>query len=195
MSERALAGLGETFTYTDARRHGLSDRKLYALRDQGSIEAIGRGLYRLADADLPADIDLLEVSWRAPRATLCLATALARHGLTDLIPASIDIALPRGTRQPSTQAPVTWHLFHRDTFQIGRDKLPLDARTSIGLYNPERSIIDAFRLRHREGSDLAYTALRRWLDLPGAAPRTLLAMARHFPQAAPSLRHALEILL
>lgn len=64
-----------------------------ALRDQGVIQTIGRGLYRRADANITVDLDLLEIGYRALRATLCLTSALARHDLTDLIPASIDIAL------------------------------------------------------------------------------------------------------
>jgi hypothetical protein len=43
----------------------------------------------------------------------------------------------------------------------------------------KRSIIDAARLRHREGPELAYGALRRWLRQPGPSPAELLAMARH----------------
>ena len=195
MIEADLDDLPATFTYTQARQHGLSDRKLYTLRDQGKIEPIGRGLYRRADATETPDIDLLEIAHRAPQATVCLASALARHGLTDLIPATIDIALPRGRRQPRTSAPVTWHTFDPDTFAIGRDELPLDAQTAIGIYTSERCIIDAFRLRHQEGTDLAYTALRRWLARPGAQPSALLALARHFPAVQRPLRQTLEILL
>src|SRR5262245_19254255 len=95
MSENALAKLPMTFTYTEARRHGISNSALYAMRDRGKIEPIGRGLYRRADDATEADVDLLEIAHKAPEATLCLATALARHDLTDLIPSSIDVALPR----------------------------------------------------------------------------------------------------
>ena len=190
-----LQALPQTFTYTEARRQGLSDRALYALRDQGSIEPIGRGLYRRADSGEAADIDLLEIAYRAPEATICLTSALARHALTDQIPAVIDIAVPRGRRRPRTQAPVAWHTFSAATFSIGRDELRLDAQTSIGIYSPPRCIIDAFRLRHREGTELAQTALRRWLDRPGTQPSEVLTMARHFPQAEPALRATLEILL
>jgi hypothetical protein len=186
-------GFPATFTYSEARRRGLSDRRLYALRDRGEIEPVGRGLYRRADAAL-ADVDLLEITHRAPEATLCLASALARHSLTDLIPPAIDIALPRGRRRPRTQAPVTWHAFGSETFDVGRDLLPLEARTSIGIYRPERCIIDAFRLRHREGPDLAYSALRRWLARRDAQPAELLEMAHRFPPAQRPLRQALEIL-
>lgn len=190
----ALGSLPATFSYSQARSHGISERRLYQMRDKGLIAPIGRGLYRRRHAD-PADLDLLEIARRAPRATLCLTTALARHGLTDEIPSTIDVALPRGSHRPVTSAPVTWHLFDPERFEIGRTELSIDAETSIGLYGPERSIIDAFRLRHREGSELAYTALKRWLRRPGSSPSALLRMARRFPHAQRALREALEILL
>ena len=189
---RVLPG---TFTYTQARRNGLSERRLYRLRDEGLIDSIGRGLYRRRDAADMADIDLLEIARRAPQAALCLTSALAQHDLTDEIPARIDVALPRGRHRPATSAPVTWHLFEPATFDIGRVELRLDDETSIGLYNPQRCIIDAIRLRHLEGSDLAYTALKRWLRRPGASPSELLSMASSFPQSERALRQALEILL
>lgn len=189
-----LDGLPATFSYTQARRRGLSERRLYRLRDEGLIEQIGRGLYRRRDA-AAADVDLLEIARRASRPTLCLTTALARHGLTDEIPSRIDVALPRGRHRPATSAPVAWHLFDPATFDIGRTELPLDDETSIGLYGPERSIIDAARLRHRESPELAYTALKRWLRRRGSSPSKLLTMARRFPQAERALREALEILL
>lgn len=190
-----LAGLPAAFSYSDARAAGLSDRRLYALRDAGLIEQLGRRLFQRTATAGDADPDLLEIAHRAPRAIMCLTTALARHGLTDAIPASIDVALPRGHRHPRTQAPVTWHTFAPDTFDIGRGDLTLTASMAIGLYDPPRSIIDAFRLRHLEGTENAVEALRRWLRRPGAQPSTLLAMARAFPKAESALRSTLEILL
>jgi predicted transcriptional regulator of viral defense system len=194
-AERGLTGLPPTFTYTEARRLGVSDRRLYALRDAGLLELIGRGLYQRADLPAEADPDLLEIAVRAPRGTLCLTTALARHQLTDVIPASIDIAIPRGHRRPHLRAPVTWHAFALATFDIGRDELALSETTSIGIYNPQRCVIDAFRLRHTEGTEIAHEALRRWLRRNNTQPAQLLATARSFPKAEPALRAAMEILL
>src|SRR5256714_861718 len=182
-----LQGLAATFTYAQARRAGISDRTLYRLRDTGVIESIGHGLYRRTDIDINADIDLLEIARRARQATLCLTTALARHGLTDEIPARIDVALPRGLHRPITIAPVTWHLFDPDSFAVGRTESVLDEHTAIGLYSPERSIIDAIRLRHPEGPELGYIALKRWLRRPGAPPADLLALVPPFSQAQKSL--------
>jgi predicted transcriptional regulator of viral defense system len=189
LSERLPA----VFTHRDARTLGISDRQLYAWRDEGAIEVLARGIYVRPGID--ADHDLLEIAVRAPRATLCLTTALARHDLIDDIPHSIDVALPRRQRQPRTSTPVTWHRFDDETFDIDRTPLPAGPSYTIGLYGPARCVIDAFRLRHLYGQDQAFEALRRWLRQRSAQPSELLAMARRFPVAEPPLRHAMEILL
>jgi predicted transcriptional regulator of viral defense system len=188
-------GLPETFRYSEARRLGVSDRRLRRLLEEGQVELVSRGLYRRADADPVVDRDLIEVAHRVPDGTLCLVSALARHGLTDQIPPAIDIAVPRGRRAPRLAAPVAWHHFARETFSIGREPLPVGPSEQIGIYSAERCIIDAFRLRHREGSEIAVEALRAWLRRRGSRPATLMAMAKHFPQAAAPLRTTLEILL
>lgn len=185
--------LPATFTYTQAREAGLSKRALYSLRDSGDVHAVGRGLYRRSDAPL-VDFDLLEVAHRAPEATLCLISALARHDLTDFIPSEHDLALPRGRRHPAVAAPVHWHSFDPGTYWIGRDTIDLDERTRIGLYDAPRSVVDVFRLRGELGSDLAYEGLRRWLR-HGGQPAELLSTATAFPAALPALRHAFDVLL
>jgi predicted transcriptional regulator of viral defense system len=188
-----LAALPPLFTYTEAREAGVSDRRLYALRDEGAIELVGRGLYRRGDEVV--DLDLLEIAHRTDHATLCLGTALARHGLSDEIPAAIDVALPRGRRLPAVAAPVRWHRFDPDTFDIGREVLAVE-HLSMGIFSAERSICDAFRLRHLEGSDQAVDALKRWLRRSGSQPSTLLTMARRFgPRATTPIRDALQVLL
>jgi len=182
------------FTYTQALAAGISAERLYAYRSQGLIDQVARGLYRWADAP-EIDQDLLEITLRAPRGTLCLVTALARHGLTDIIPPRIDIALPRGSRIPALRETIDVHVFARETFDLGRKELAVDAKLSVGIYSPERTLVDVIRLRHREGSEVAWEALRRWLSQKGSKPATLLAMARHFHGAEKAVRDALEIIL
>jgi predicted transcriptional regulator of viral defense system len=189
-----LGKLPLTFTYSNAREAGLSEWKLYALLNAQRIERIGRGLYRRMDAP-PADLDLIEIAQRAPLATLCLTTALSRHDLTDAIPGYIDVALPRGHYIPATSRPVAWHKFDVNTFQVGRETLEVDSHSDIGIYGPERSIIDAYRLRHLQGEDLGKGALRRWLRWRGATPAKLMHMAERFPKAATQLRKDLAVLL
>lgn len=188
------SSLPPTFSFQEARALGLSKRALYALRDAGEIESISHGLYRRQDAPFENE-DLIEVARRAPTGTLCLGTALSRYDLSDDIIAVLDIAVPRGTHVPKTRTRVQWHRFDPATFNVGREQLNLGSGTTIGLYTPERCIVDAFRLRGREGHEMANEALRRWIRRPGTQPSSLLAMAAHFPRAVTPLRHALEVLL
>ena len=188
-----LAELPNAFTYGLAREQGLSDRRLRAFVQDGSLQRLGHGVYRKTDAP-PADLDRIEIALRAPEATLCLTSALSVHDLTDAIPSAIDIALPRTKRPPRVGAPVRWHRFCEETFLVGRETIEVDEGVALGLYSAERCIIDAFRLGHREGQDLAAEALRRWLKRRGAAPAKLLALARSFPKVEPALLQALRLL-
>ena len=173
---------------------GLSAERLYRYRDEGHLEQLGRGLYRRANAS-PADHNLLEIAHRVPEATLCLITALAHHGLTDVIPDRIDIAIPRGRRIPALQSPTNFHVFAKDTFGLGRDVIPVGDGLTLGLYSAERSLVDMVRLRHREGAEITWEALRRRLRRKGARPAMLIEMARSFRGAERAVRHALEVVL
>lgn len=190
-SDELLASLPETFHYSEALDY-ISERQLRRLISEGSIIAFARGLYR--KSDWFGDEDLIEVAAKAPHATLCLRSALARHELIDDIPAEIDIAVRRGSWTPETIAPVRWRHFDSGTFDIGRESLDIGGGRSLGIYSAERSIIDAFRMRHLEGADLANEALKRWLR-GGGQPSQLLGLARSFPRTQTALRHTLEILL
>lgn len=183
MSQSWLGQLPSTFTYRQALDAGITHHRLYHLRDSGLLEQIDRGLYRKADADL-TDLDLLEVAQRAPEATICLLTPLARHDLTDALPSRYDIALPRGTWHPRLHGPIHWHSFDHATFDIGRTTVPVDEATSIGLYDARRSIVDAYRLRSALGADVANEALRRRLR-EGGQPAQLITVAKHFPRRCP----------
>lgn len=189
-----LDRLPATFSYSAARAAGLSNARIYKLRDEGRVERIGRGLYRHRTADPDVDLDLLEVAIKAPRVTLCLASALAHHNLVDDNPAVNHLALPRGHRRPQVTAPVAWHAFDIDTYDVGRIMIDLGNDTAMGIYNPERCVIDAFRLPHITGYETAYIALRRWLRQPGNYPLALVEVARQFPQARRRLLGALEVL-
>lgn len=66
---------------------------------------------------------------------------------------SIDIALPRGQRPTATMTPVTWHRFDESTYDLGRQATAVAGGLVIGTFNPERTICDAYRLRHLYGED------------------------------------------
>jgi predicted transcriptional regulator of viral defense system len=178
----------------DAPTAGLSKDRLYARVATGQLQRVGRGVFVDPDKIDAGLASLAAATALQPGATLCLTSALVQHDLSDMIPFTTSIALPRGTRHPAGFEHVTWHSFAADTFEIGRTRLETVGGIDVFTYSPERTIIDTFRLAHREGSDVAVEALKRWLR-GGGQPSNLLAPARAFPRTATRIRQTLEILL
>ena len=100
-----------TLTPSTADESGLSRSGLYRATKSGTYQRIARGLYLPATAT-PADWDLLEAAARHAQATICLTSALAYHDLTDDIPRTLEVAIPRGSRPPTSRSSISWHLFH-----------------------------------------------------------------------------------
>jgi hypothetical protein len=101
--------------------------------------------------------------------------------------------VPSGSHRPVIDYPPTQvHVFHAGTFSIGRLEVAEETGEGFWVSDRERTVADAIRLRHLTGDDLAFAALRRYLD---AQPR----MARLAEVARPlrawgALSAALRIL-
>lgn len=188
--------LPDLLGYHDLAEQGLTRHGLDRLIESGEFERIAPGQFLRSGLADDTTAAWIAIAAKKPDATLCLLTALSLHDLTDEIPTRSDMAIPRGT-QPVVvyHAPIAWHRFDADTFGIGRDEHLLPDGSSIGLYSAERSLIDLFRLRHDWGSDLALSALKRWLRGRGNSPGVLLTMAQSFPKARPAIQQTLEVLL
>lgn len=187
--------LAPAFTLEDARAAGLTKSQVYSLLEGDEIERVGRGVYVRPDALRPEFTTIAVATALREDATLCLTSALVHHDLSDAIPFAADIALPRGTHQPIGLSDVSWHSFDPVTFPIGREHADAGEGVTVAIYSAERTIVDAFRLMHQEGSDVAYEALRRWLRKRGSTPAALLKITGSFPRALPRIRHALEVLI
>jgi predicted transcriptional regulator of viral defense system len=183
----------EALTPGTAARAGLSRSALYRRARVGRLDRIARGIYLPAEASA-ADWDQIEAATRRPDATICLVSALAQYDLTDAIPAALDVAIPRGSRTPASTGAIAWHQFDRATFEIGREQITIPGSDqTIGIYSPERSIADAFRLRAEVGYELARDALREWLRR-GGKPARLIEIASRLPRAKSPVLQALEML-
>ena len=183
----------EALTPGTAARAGLSRSALYRRARVGRLDRIARGIYLPAEASA-ADWDQIEAATRRPDATICLVSALAQYDLTDAISAALDVAIPRGSRTPASTGAIAWHQFDRATFEIGREQITIPGSDqTIGIYSPERSIADAFRLRAEVGYELARDALREWLRR-GGKPARLIEIASRLPRAKSPVLQALEML-
>jgi len=182
--------------YSDLEASGLTRYALEQAVRAGSYERVAPGLFRRTGTADDTVAAWAAIAAKRPQATLCLVSAASLHDLTDEIPRRSHIAIPRGTHHVAVKyAPITWHRFGVATFDLGRTEHDLLGGGSIGLYSPERTVIDFFRTRHQQGTDAATAVLKRWLSVHGHTPAVLLEMAKHFPDAYPSLLSTLEVLL
>lgn len=158
-----LRQLGPVFRSREAVAAGVTWRDLYALRDDGRLIELSRGLFQLADQSLE-HVDFVAVCGRVPDAMICLDSALAYWDLTDEIPRKVHVAVPSGAHRPTIDYPPTQvHMFAADTFGLGRQEVVGSAGERFWISDRERTVVDVFRLRHRMGEDLAYAGLRRYL--------------------------------
>ena len=144
----------------DAIRIGIHPRTLYALRDEGVVECLSRGLYRLSDAPPLANPDLVTVATRAPEGVVCLISALSFHEITTQIPHEIHLAIPRHAEAPRIDYPpvrVFW--FAGKAFSEGIDTHELD-KVPVRVYSLEKTLADCFKYRNKIGMDTVLEALR-----------------------------------
>jgi len=170
---------GGTITPAELVEAGARWEDLYRLRDSGQLLELSRGVYRVADAPASAHLDLIAVCRRAPGGMICLNSAASFWDLTDEVPDTVHLAMPRGGHRPQiTHPPTTVHLFAADTFDLGRIQRPVESGELITISSPERTVVDMMRLRSRVGRDQALAALRAYLRRSDAGPGDLLAIAR-----------------
>ncbi len=187
--------LPPSFTTAQAAEHGVPRWRLYKLHAEGLVVSLSRGVWRLADAPPTAHESLLAVSLRAPHATVCLVSALSFHDLTDEIPAAVDVAVARGRNRPTIDyPPVQVHVFDAETFDLGRELLEVTPGEMVPIYDEVRSVVDAVRLRHDVGTDVAYRAVKALVGRRRAAVRELVEVATTLRCASP-VRELLEVVL
>lgn len=167
---------------------------LYRGLARGEWERVARGIY--APAGMPLmQPEWLEATTRRPEATICLTSALAYWDLTDEIPERVHVAIWKGARKPATRSPLAWHHLDRDSFDTQRREVEIpgsDGRM-IGIYSPERSVVDCFRLRALVGYETATAALHELLA-QGGDRALLMRLAMCLPRARRPLLDILEAL-
>ena len=174
---------------------GIHPRTLYALRDAGEIEQVGRGLYRLSTAAALSSPDLVPIAIRIPRAVVCLISALAHHGLTTQIPHAIDIALPSHANVPKVDGlPLRVFWYPEPSFRAGVETVAID-NVSVRIYSAEKTIADCFKYRNKIGLDIPIEALRTYRERTPKPNRAKLTKFAEINRVQKIMRPYLEAIL
>ena len=154
--------LGEQtfFRARDATALGLGSRSLQRLVDDGAVERVARGLYRVAGAEPTEHYTEAAVCARVPGAIVCLLTALSVHELGTQLPRQVWIAIPHKARTPHVpELPIRVVRFSGVSLQYGVADVEFEG-VPARITSPARTVVDCFRLRRLVGIDVAIEALR-----------------------------------
>lgn len=166
------------FRTGEAIKAGIHPRTLYAMRDQGAVERLGRGMYRFADMPAMGNPDLATVALKVPKGVICLISALSWHEMTSEIPHEIYLALPRGAEPPRLEYPplrIFW--FQGHAFEEGVEEHDMDG-IRVRIYSPEKTLVDCFKYRNKIGLDVVLEALKLYRQRKRFKADTLVHFAR-----------------
>lgn len=169
-------GLNTYFRQRDAAEVGVNSRQLRRLVDDGSIERVARGLYRLTDAEYTEHYTRAAVCARTPNAVICLLTALRVHDIGTQTPAKVWIAIPHKARAPMNVLPVRIMRFSGASLRYGVEDIEFEG-VPARITNPARTVVDCFRFRRIVGMDVALEAIRDTLARRIATPDQILRAA------------------
>jgi predicted transcriptional regulator of viral defense system len=145
---------------SEALQKGITRYTLYKLRDEGIIESVSKGIYRLTELPPYSNPDLVTVSMRFPQGIICLESALSFHEITTQIPIAVSIAIEIDTRIPKLDyPPIKIHKFSTASYRAGIEEYQIDDIT-VKVYNPEKTIADCFKFRNQIGMDIVLESLK-----------------------------------
>jgi len=173
-------GHGGILRTSEAIKAGVNPRTLYQMRDEGQLEMLSRGVYRLTEATPIGNPDLISVQKRVARGVICLVSALHLHEITLQIPHHVYIAVNTSeiTRPPKIDYPPTKiFMFLPTAFAPGRETMKVDG-FDINVYSPEKTIADCFKHRNKIGLDVAIEALKLYRERKKVRVDKLLEYAR-----------------
>lgn len=159
-SQLDVEGIGAFFRPRDVLPLGVSFRQLQLLVAEGTVEKLGRGIYRLAEVETTEHETIAMVAAAAPEAIICLLSALRVHEIGTQSPRQVWIAIDRKARIPR-QLPAKVRIVRFSgamlTYGVATHSMQ---GVRVRITNPARTVVDCFRYRKKIGLDVAMEALR-----------------------------------
>lgn len=138
---------------------GIPRSTLQRLYEKGAVLRVDRGLYTLPGGAGTEHQSLLEVAKKAPKAVICLLSALAYHRIGTQLPAQVWIAIGSDDRRPKVSHVATEIVrFSEESLRYGVEEHEI-AGTTVRITSPAKTVADCFKFRRRVGLDVAIEAV------------------------------------
>ncbi len=161
-AEKVLAdsdGIARTADFLSA---GLNKTDICAFYDEGFLERIRHGYYRLADND-----DILEerlLLALIPEGIVCMESALYYYGYSDRFPRAWALAVPRTVSRAKLKTEAfdfKVYYIPKENYEIGKTTADFNG-VCLSVYDRDRTICDCFKYRTRLNKEYFEKALRAY---------------------------------
>jgi predicted transcriptional regulator of viral defense system len=155
-----LARRRGSITRREVSEAGIHTHTLSRLVRAGVLERVARGRYRRPDAPITEHHGLALVAAAAPKAVICLLSALSFHQIGTQLPHEVWIAIDRRARRPSLPYPrLRVARFSGHALVDGIETYRLEG-VDVRVYSAAKTVADCFKYRNKVGIDVAVEALR-----------------------------------
>jgi len=147
----------------DFARLNIHPQQVSRLVEKGELVRVGRGRYVLAGNEHSENLGLALVAAAAPKAIVCLLSALQFHGIGTQSHREVWIAVAKNNARPRLDyPPVRVAVFSGAAFTFGVERHVIDG-ISVRVYSAAKTVADCFKFRNKVGLDVALEALREGL--------------------------------
>jgi predicted transcriptional regulator of viral defense system len=161
---RYLKQKGGMASFSELDKAGFNKALIKVSLMNNNIQKLDRGLYSLSEGMSFSNPDLVAISIKIPKGTVCLLSALAFHEATNEIPKYVDIAIPRGMHANKIKyPPVKFYRFAPNAWKAGIEKHDIEGH-EIKVYSLAKTVVDCFKFRNKIGLDIAIQALKESLQ-------------------------------
>ena len=143
----------------DVQEEGLPRQYVYRLYEQGKLEKISRGLYKLPEKQFSMSDTQLEACKRITHGVLCLKTALRFHDMTTQNPHKIWMAIDVKAWEPEVDLPMKYIRMSGESFESGIEEHKVD-NIPVRVYSAAKTVADCFKFRSKIGLEICLDALR-----------------------------------
>jgi predicted transcriptional regulator of viral defense system len=132
----------------------------------------------LAGHDHSENLGLALVAAAAPKAVICLLSALQFHGVGRQSPREVWIAVHKDGSKPRLDyPPIRMAVFSGVAFTFGVERHVIDG-VPVKIYSAAKTVADCFKFRNKIGLDVALEALRDGLRAKRLNRESLWAAAK-----------------
>lgn len=146
----------------EAIRCGIHPSTLYEMRDQGLLEQLERGVYRLKSLPDFSEPDLVLVAKKIPKGVICLISALAYYEITTQIPHFVYLAVPLNSKTSRLPYPPTRYFWYSEKNHHIGVETKLIGGYPVKMYSIEKTLADCIKFRNKIGIDIVIEALKMY---------------------------------